>query len=71
MKKRALKVYCTVCGNKHHGNKCSQAFWNAVDAADSAAWNKELDSLKQPYSAAKRPFWLRLQEGFQLLDMMN
>lgn len=67
MKKRN-RDGCPVCGRIHSNTvRCKQSILNAIDAANEAAWNRELDPIRLPQGANRRPFTTRLAEGFRML----
>lgn len=64
--------YCPVCGARLKPfwasvHTCNPGVLNGIDAADSRAWNDELDPHR-----SRAPFWrtegMRMAEGFMFLQ---
>lgn len=71
--KPAIFYTCAVCGAEVYikmdlKHRCSPHTLRGIDAADSAAWNRELDPDTKP-EAEHRDLWTRLRDGHRLNDM--
>ena len=65
---RVLHPRCSVCGRFHeHMAPCPPAVLRGIDAADSAAWEAELDPTRRAISDSHRNYSDRLSEGFRIM----